>query len=474
MKTIWTIFLLLLIFLFGCTKDNQKEETTKNLTIFFVNDVHGQIDNFSKVKHIIDTERQISNVIVASSGDMFSGNPVVDNYNEKGFPIIDLMNQIGFDIATLGNHEFDYGPEFLKKRIEQSDFPWICANIDVNNSGITQPEPFKTITIDDLKITFLGLIETGGSKNTIIPSSHPWRVKDFTFEPAQNIVGNYTNLKSTEGSDLLIALSHLGYSSYEGEIGDFDLARQNYFFDMIIGGHSHAKIDTTIASIPIFQSGGYLNYLGKIELTVKNKKIKSSEFNLIDLDFYSNEDSELKAVIDDYNNLPELNEVIGYSNQYHSKWQVGCFYTDALRLYMNVDLTFQNSGGIRNTLDEGDITKREIFEISPFNNGTAIYEMTVGEVKQFLVGSGSGFYYSGVIIKKAGSEVQINDLLDRKIPDNYILTVGTNDYIPAVHSPFFPNNAKIQPLSAAETLIAYLQNINSQVNYNSCNRYFRY
>ena len=50
---------------------------------------------------------------------------------------------------------------------------------------------------------------------------------------------------------------------------------------------------------------------------------------------------------------------------------------------MNVDLTFQNSGGIRSSLDEGDITVREIYEISPFNNGTVIYEMTVAEIKEF-------------------------------------------------------------------------------------------
>ena len=174
MKTIRAIFLVLLIFILGCAKDNQLQNTpTKNLTIFFVNDVHGQIENFSKVKHIIDAERAITNVIVASSGDLFSGNPTVDNYTEKGYPIIDIMNQIGFDIAVLGNHEFDYGIEILADRMEQSQFPWVCANVDVNNSTLPQPPAVSTITIDDLKVTFLGLVETGGSNNKIIPSSHP-------------------------------------------------------------------------------------------------------------------------------------------------------------------------------------------------------------------------------------------------------------------------------------------------------------
>ena len=141
---------------------------------------------------------------------------------------------------------------------------------------------------------------------------------------------------------------------------------------------------------------------------------------------------------------------------------------------MNVDVSFQNTGGIRTSLDQGNITKREIFEISPFNNGTIIFEMTVAEIKQFLIGSESGFYYSGVYIRKVGDEIEIQDLKDRKIPDDYILKVGINDYIPAVNNIFFPDNGIAQPLTAAETLIAYLQEINNEVNYQYCNQYFRY
>ncbi len=84
MKTLGTIPFILLIFLFGCTKDNIKQESVKNLTIFFV-DVHAQIDNFAKVKYIIDAERIITNVIVASNGDLFSGSPIVDNYKKRDF-----------------------------------------------------------------------------------------------------------------------------------------------------------------------------------------------------------------------------------------------------------------------------------------------------------------------------------------------------------------------------------------------------
>ena len=63
---------------------------------------------------------------------------------------------------------------------------------------------------------------------------------------------------------------------------------------------------------------------------------------------------------------------------------MGCFYTDALTGVREADISLQKSGGIRSTLDEGDITKREIYEISPFHNGTIVYNMSVAEFKNFL------------------------------------------------------------------------------------------
>lgn len=469
MRTIRTIFFWVLLFLVSCS---QSEETPKaeasNLTIFCVNDVHGQIDNFAKVKYLVNAERLKTNVIVTSAGDLFSGNPVVDNYDPKGYPIIDIMNKIGFDVATIGNHEFDYGPEILTDRIDQSKFPWICANAESSSSTLAQPLEYTTISRNDLRITFLGLIETWGSPNDIIPSSHPWRVQDYTFTPALDMVGDYSNIKETENADLLIALTHLG------DFADEQLAQQHSFFDLIIGGHSHSKTNTKVNNTPIFQAGGYLNYLGKIELEIKEKSITSISYNLIDLNEIDEYDNDLQEEINAYNDWPELDEEIGTSLFNHSKGETGCFYTYALKTHLNVDVSFQNTGGVRNTLNQGTITKRNIYEISPFNNGTVIYEMTVAEIKIFLKDSGSGFYYDGILISKSNNEIIIRDRLSRVIPDDYVLKVGINDYIPAVHSIFFPEEGKIQPLTAAETIITFLENNSDPIDFKGYNNYFRY
>lgn len=342
------------------------------------------------------------------------------------------------------------------------------------NSTIPEPFEYKTISIDNLKVTFLGLVETNGKDNATIPSTHPWRIQNLIFEKPEDVISQYANIKEQENSDLYIALTHLGFESFSGSMSDSDIASQYPFFDLIIGGHSHQIINSSVNNIPIYQSGSYLNYLGKIELTVKDKEVESINYELINLNTYSEFDSDLKAVIDEYNNLPYLSEVIGYSHLFHEKPEVGCFYTDALKGVLNVDVTIQNTGGIRSVLNEGDITNREIFEISPFNNGTVIYDMTVSEIKNFLEGSRSGFYYSGIQIVQIGNDIQIRDLNNNIIPDNTILTLGTNDYIPAVYDNYFPTNGNIQSLTAAETIIYYLENVNSVVSYPSCDHYFRY
>ncbi|SNR73152.1 5'-nucleotidase [Lutibacter agarilyticus] len=461
-----------LLLLFSCTKDDNTaitppQDTLKQLTIFHINDQHGRLENFSKIKYIIDQEKQETNVLVTCGGDIFSGNPVVDNYEEKGFPMIDLMNLVGFDISAIGNHEFDYGENILKNRLTQANFNWVCANVNMNSTGIPAPFEYKTITKNDVKVTFLGLVETNGKENAVIPSTHPWRVQNLTFQKYTDVVVSYQNIKEEENSDLYIALTHLGISS------DKNLATKFPYFDLIIGGHSHSINNEVTNNIPIFQAGSNLNYLGKIKLTIKNKLIESLNYELIDLEKFNNLDNSIKQVIDTYIENANLSEVIGYAEAYHTRTAVGSFYTDALRNELNVDISIQNTGGVRNNLDEGDILKSEIYSIDPFNNGSVTYTMTVGEIKDFLKETKVAIYYAGVDIEQENGIITIikNGL---ELSDNQTLTIGLNDYIPAVYDSYFTQTPTIKPYTTAETIINYLENNTAPINYSQMNNYFKF
>jgi len=464
---------LITFFTFSCSNESNNivtvpENNLKNLTIFHINDQHGQLNNFAKIKDIVAKEKKETNVLLVCSGDIFSGNPVVDNHPEKGFPMIDLMNKTGFDISVIGNHEFDYGETILKDRFNQSQFNWVCANVEMDDTGIPEPDEYKTILIDNIKVTFLGLVETNGKENATIPSTHPWRVQNLTFKKYQNIIGNYAQLKETENSDLYIALTHLGESS------DINIANYYPYFDLIIGGHSHSKVNTKINNIPIYQAGSNLNYLGKIELEIDDKKIKKSSYTLIDLNAYQYFDSTLKDLIDNYTINANLSKVIGFSEAYHNRSSVGSFYTDALRNQMNADITFQNTGGVRSDLDEGDILKSDIYSIDPFNNGSVTYTMTVAEIKNFLKGSKASVYYSGVLIEQENNTIIIKNTNNQVLNDNETLTIGLNDYIPAVYDNYFTKTPTFLPNTTAETLINYLENTTAPINYTQVNSYFKY
>jgi 5'-nucleotidase/UDP-sugar diphosphatase len=458
----------------SCSNSNSKETT---ITIFHVNDVHGQIKNMAKIKHIVDAQKEKNPTILVSAGDMFSGNPVVDNYKDRGYPMIDIMNQTGFNIAAIGNHEYDNGDSVLAVRIAQSNFPWITANADLSNTPIQGVQAYQTLIIDGIKVTFLGLVETGGMQGALIPSTHPWDVANIVFKKAQDILRAYQNLKTKEKADIYIALSHLGHDpSMKGMLGDFEVAEQFPYFDAIIGGHTHEKIDTIINSVPVFQASSYLHYVGKIEFKITNKKIEILNSELIDLDAYPNKNKEVASSVNAYYNdmNPILDEEIGYSETSLNKDEVGSMFTAALKNTMQADLCIQNTGGIRSSLNEGPISIREVYEIDPFNNGTVMYEMSIGNFKKLLKESESGFYYAGLTIKQENNQIIITDSKGKQLTDEVTIKLGMNDYIAAVHHKYFPDKNHNFKTSSSAMLIEYLKNRKVAINHSGKKNYFKF
>lgn len=467
---------LLIAVLISCDKDNdsvgviEEESPAQQLTIFFTNDMHGRLDNFAKIKHIVDAERAENNVLLVCGGDIFSGSPIVDQYSEKGYPIIDIMNQTGYDVSVLGNHEFDYGLSVLNDRIEQADFDFVCANVDASSSILSQPKAFTTLSVGDLKVSFLGLVETQGQyNNTIIPLTHPWRITDLTFQVYSDVVSQYEDLKAQEDADLLVALTHLGSNA------DFSLANAFPFFDLVIGGHSNDLNQSSINDTPVLMAGANLSHLGKIELTIKDKEVINSVVTLIPLSSYDEVDETLALAIADYNDAPEFSEVVGFANSHHSTTELACFYTTALKDYMAVDVSFQNNGGIRSSIDQGDITKFEIFSMDPFNNGSVVFTMTAAKLKDFFQQANQGFHVSGITLERNGNELTIFDENGNEMDNDRVVTIGINDYIPALYEDYFSlDEAIVKELTTAESVIQYLKTINSTVDYEGCNSYFKY
>ena len=186
----------------------------EKVVIFSINDMHSRIENFSKIKPLIDIEKGKGNkVFFVSAGDIFSGNPVVDNYSEKGFPIIDLLNRTGLDISVIGNHEFDYGQKVLSDRIFQANFPFVCANFSGGKGELSNVKGFSIIEKDGFSIAYIGAVETGNFGR--YPLTHPKKVKGLFFTNPIKIFEDYKMIGENSDIDLVVALTHLGKNGDE-------------------------------------------------------------------------------------------------------------------------------------------------------------------------------------------------------------------------------------------------------------------
>ena len=453
----------------SCSNDSETQPVEvegEKISIYFVNDMHGQLENFAKIKHIVDQEKTENRTLLVSAGDLFSGSPYVDQYVEPGAPIIDIMNKTGFDISVLGNHEFDYGLEELQERIDESQFDWVCANVDASGTALDQPDPYKTLEVDGIRITFLGLVETYGREGVVAPAAHPWRMRGLAFQDHSDIINQYENLKEEENADALIALTHLG------TIRDIILANTTSFLDGIIGGHTNDINVNYFNNIPVVMAGANLAYLGKLELTIDNQEVVASNVSMLSLDAYTEKDEALEEAINVYLDNPTFDVVVGSSETpMDALGEVGCFFTTALKERLNVDIAIQNIGGLRSPIDQGDITALEIYQLDPFNNQSVVYNLTIAEFKRFLRESDGEIAFSGIDLTFSGADYEFRDEMGNLLGDDVTISIGMNDFIPALYEDYFSfDETDIKDFTTAEALIEYLTQTQSTVNFEGCER----
>ncbi|MCK5221144.1 MAG: bifunctional metallophosphatase/5'-nucleotidase, partial [Candidatus Aminicenantes bacterium] len=326
------------------------------ITIFHLNDIHGSINNMGKIAYIVESERaENPNVFLVQAGDNFSGNPVVDQYDPKGEPLLILMNKMKFDAGAIGNHDFDYGKKILKSFIERADFPMLCSNVKSNDSDFPQPAPYAILkTVDGVELVLLDLIQTEAQSG--IPSTLPDNVKGLKFFRGTESALDFKNLK--KDNNIFIALSHLGFE------GDKILAGKMSELDLIIGGHSHTLIKSPSLEngVLITQAGAHADYLGRIDIVVKDGKILKIKGSVIDLDEIKTSSKEVDKLITDFNNSSSLNKVLADINTtINGRQALGLMVTDAILEDLGLDMIFYNKGGIRINRLSGKVKAKDVY-----------------------------------------------------------------------------------------------------------------
>lgn len=355
------------------------------VTVAHTNDTHSRVSEgkydgmgFGRVATQVNNLRENNkNVLLLDAGDALHGLPIATL--SKGESIVKIFNAMGYDAMTAGNHDFDYGQERLVELSKITKFPILSANT-IKKDGTSLLKPYTIKEIDGIKFGIFGL-STPETKYT----SHPKNVQGLTFEDPVK-VGNQM-VKELEGKcDVIVAIGHLG------NVGDYSsdkIAAKVKGIDLLVDGHSHTELPqgTLVGKTLIVQTGEYDKNLGQVNLLFKDGKLVSKKANL----FSKNEGMKLeqnKDVEEIISNIQKeqdkvLSVVIGKTavtldgereNLRTKGTNLGDLVANCMLEASKADLTITNGGGIRASIQKGEITKGNVVAVSPFGNSLILKE----------------------------------------------------------------------------------------------------
>lgn len=263
------------------------KDDTINLSILHTNDIHSHIDPFpendaryggkgglARLASLVNEIRlKEQYVLLLDAGDIFQGTPYFNLF--KGEVEFKMMSQMGYDASTMGNHDFDNGMQGFNDMLPLAKFPFLCGNYNFDNTILQgKTRPYKVFQKGDIKIGVFGIgIELSGLVDNRLYGETEYLEPIFQANKYSYL------LKKELQCDLVICLSHLGFSYKEDKISDKILASRSEHIDLIIGGHTHTFLDEPFQqknindqSVLIHQVGWAGINLGRIDVTFERSK----------------------------------------------------------------------------------------------------------------------------------------------------------------------------------------------------------
>ena len=398
--------------------DPGKDATaTEPVVILHTNDVHGAVSNYAKVAALASQyESEGAYVLILDAGDFSQGDTAVSV--SEGATAVELMNMVGYDAVALGNHEFDYGFEALKKNMENAQFPVLAANVKYNGELAFDDAAVFT-TPGGTKIGVFGL-----DTPETATKAHPGKIQGVTFaggEELYQIAQDMVNmLREDEGCNYVICLGHLGIDDETAATGNrsIDLLNKVTGIDVFIDGHSHSteeeivektNTDRKVGDTILTSTGTKLENIGVIVIDDASKKIESNSLYEIKEDTAKDAavaaaaqkiidriDKEYGAVF--AKSKVELNGAKAPNGNRDGETNNGDLITDAMLwkvmqnkegLTVNEDhvVAITNGGGIRAAIKAGDVTKKDIKTVLPFGNTIEVIYVTGTELLEALEAS---------------------------------------------------------------------------------------
>ncbi len=387
----------------------------RNLTILYTNDEHGwllpeaasqgqQVGGAAELMAVWREQEGYTPdgpFLVLSGGDLWTG-PAISTWF-RGEPMVEEMSMMGYQASAVGNHEFDFGIDTLRKNIAAAAFPFLSANIIERSTGET-PEyirPHAIVVANGIRVGLIGLT------TLVTPDiTDPAITGQLDFLPYEQALDRAVPELQAQGVDMIAVLAHVCGSEMQ------TLARhaRGLGVDVLTAGHCHERIARVAEGLPLIGGGQNMRSYARLDLSVDLAEGTVTTLGSEVVDNRHAEGVGDQAIAErvaawDERAQEALGEEIGYTRtglKFRSPGLSNLIMDAWLWAYPSADLSISNQGGFREGIDAGPITLSDIVNVMPFENTLVDVYITGAEVKQNLDccgGTLGGMTYVGNIVK---------------------------------------------------------------------------
>ncbi len=377
-----------------------------DVVILYTNDVHCGVEDKIGYAGLAAYKKEMGekyeNVTLVDCGDFVQGGTIASV--SSGEYIVDIMNEIGYDMVIPGNHEFDYGMQQLNKLMTAANFDFLGCNMTYSGTGVNLLSglaDYKVVDYGDVQVGFIG-VTTPTSIVTSTPKYFQDENGNYIYNFSENLFDtvqkNVTKAR-LHGADYIVVLSHLGESEEYSPCSSVDLIENTQGIDAVLDGHTHHVIESeTVENIKgedvvLTSTGTKLENIGQLIIEADGKITASliSDYDKKDEDTVSFINSikdkfnkELLTVVGSCGFDLSITDENGIRMTRNRETTIGNLCADANRTVLGADIGLCNGGGVRASINEGDVTKGDIINVHPFNNTMCTVQATGQQIADAL------------------------------------------------------------------------------------------
>lgn len=359
-----------------------------DIVIYFDNDVHGEVEGYAKISALRQKtlDERTPYVSLVSCGDFSQGSHICAF--SHGRDIMTLLNMAGYSVVTLGNHEFDYGPDHVQDLASRFDGDMVLCNFEDLRTHSLPYRPYVLQRFGQVTIGFVGVLNPS-TELTDAPQSYfdhdGNKIYSFHLSDVYSLTQQAIDAAYQAGADHVIVLSHLG-ENMGLRANSIDLIHHTHGARAVLDGHAHHFIpgewieDARGDSTLLLTTGSKFQYIGQLLIDPRGRL----RYQMIETQQLTARDPRIVATIDSLERAVNTTPPFGYTDfdllgfdsygvyDRNCETNLGNLCADAARATMGADIAWVNSGGIRVSIRQGSFGIREVIDMYPFDNTLCI------------------------------------------------------------------------------------------------------